>query len=123
MTHAVALVTGASSGSGAATARRLHELGYDVFATARRTDRLATLADGGIRTVAADLTDDDAVVALVDGVIAAAGRIDVLVNNAGYGSYGSVEDVPLAEARRQFEVNLFGLARLPQLVTPGMRHN
>src|SRR4051812_21547014 len=121
MTHPVALVTGASSGIGAATAHRLRELGYDVFATARRTDRLATLAAGGIGTVAADLTDDDAVVALVDEVIGAAGRIDVLVNNAGYGSYGSVEDVPLAEARRQFEVNVFALARLTQLVLPHMR--
>lgn len=121
MTHPVALVTGASSGIGAATAHRLDELGYDVYATARRTDRLATLAAAGIRTVPADLTDDDALVALVDEVLAAAGRIDVLVNNAGYGSYGSVEDVPLAEARRQFEVNVFALARLTQLVLPHMR--
>ncbi len=75
----------------------------------------------GITVLPMDLTDDASMTAGVKQVITASGRIDVLVNNAGYGSYGSVEDVPLAEARRQFEVNVFGLARLIQLVVPQMR--
>ena len=121
MTVKVALVTGASSGIGDATARRLAQLGYIVYAVARRVDRMAALKERGIRTEAADVTDDAALVSLVDKIISDTGRIDVLVNNAGYGSYGALEDVPIAEARRQFDVNVFGLARLTQLVLPHMR--
>lgn len=117
----VALVTGASSGIGDATARRLAQLGYTVYAVARRADRMAGLKEQGIRTETADVTDDAALVALVDKIISETGRIDVLVNNAGYGSYGALEDVPIAEARRQFDVNVFALARLIQLVLPHMR--
>jgi NAD(P)-dependent dehydrogenase (short-subunit alcohol dehydrogenase family) len=68
-----------------------------------------------------DVTDEASMVGGIERILAEQGRVDVLVNNAGYGSYGAVEDVPLDEARRQFEVNLFGLARLVQLVTPHMR--
>ncbi len=121
MNDKVAIVTGASSGIGEATARKLRSLGYTVYAAARRVDRMAPLAEVGIRPVALDLTDDASMVALVDRVLAEAGRVDVLVNNAGYGSYGAIEEVALAEARRQFEVNVFGLARLSQLVLPQMR--
>ena len=121
MTGKVALVTGASSGIGDATARRLAQLSYTVYAVARRADRMAALKEQGIRTVSADVTDDAALVALVDKIISETGRIDVLVNNAGYGSYGALEDVPIAEARRQFDVNVFALARLIQLVLPHMR--
>ncbi|HEY7813592.1 MAG TPA: oxidoreductase [Nakamurella sp.] len=121
MTEPVALVTGASSGIGEATARRLHELGYRVYAAARRLDRMSALADLGMVTVSADLTDDGSMVALVDRIVGDTGRIDVLVNNAGYGSYGSLEEVPPAEARRQVEVNVLALARLTQLVLPHMR--
>jgi short-subunit dehydrogenase len=121
MTVKVALVTGASSGIGDATARRLTQLGYTVYAVARRADRMAALKDRGCRIEPADVTDDAALAALVDKIISETGRIDVLVNNAGYGSYGALEDVPIAEARRQFDVNVFALARLTQLVLPHMR--
>jgi NAD(P)-dependent dehydrogenase (short-subunit alcohol dehydrogenase family) len=71
--------------------------------------------------VPVDITDDASLIALVEQVIAESGRIDVLVNNAGYGSYGALEDVSIAEARRQFDVNIFAMGRLIQLVLPHMR--
>ena len=116
-----AFVTGASAGIGEATARALLAAGYRVFAGARRLDRMAGLAAAGATLLKLDLTDDASIVAAVNTIKNAAGRIDVLVNNAGYGSYGALEDVPLDEARRQFDVNVFGLARLCQLVLPIMR--
>lgn len=121
MTSRVALVTGASSGIGEQTARRFRAADFEVYAVARRVERMAHLEDEGIHVFAMDVTDDASMAAGVQRVIAEHGRIDVLVNNAGYGSYGAVEDVPIEEARRQFEVNVFGLARLVQLVTPHMR--
>jgi NAD(P)-dependent dehydrogenase (short-subunit alcohol dehydrogenase family) len=121
MSDKVAIVTGASSGIGEATAYKLQAMGYRVYAAARRVDRMAPLADVGIRPVRVDVTDDTSLVDFVKQVLAESGRVDVLVNNAGYGSYGAVEEVPLDEARRQFEVNVFGLARLSQLVLPHMR--
>ena len=116
-----ALVTGASAGIGEATARALLAAGYQVFAGARRLDRMASLAAAGATLLKLDLTDDASIVAAVEAIKGSTGRIDVLVNNAGYGSYGALEDVPLEEARRQFEVNVFGLARLCQLALPIMR--
>ena len=121
MSESVALVTGASSGIGKATALRLATLGFTVYAAARRVERMSDLADHGIRVESLDVTDDGSMVAVVEKIVSEQGRIDVLVNNAGYGSYGAVEDVPIAEARRQFDVNVFGLARLTQLVLPYMR--
>jgi NAD(P)-dependent dehydrogenase (short-subunit alcohol dehydrogenase family) len=121
MTTKIVLVTGGSSGIGEATARTLAARGHTVYAAARRTDRLEKLTDDGIRPLAMDVTDDASARGGVEKIVEEAGRIDVLVNNAGYGSYGAVEDVPLDEARYQFEVNVFGAARLAQLVLPHMR--
>ncbi|MFT7774060.1 oxidoreductase [Roseateles sp.] len=123
MNSKVALVTGASSGIGAATAVKLNSLGYTVYAAARRVERMRDLAKAGITVLALDVTDDASMRACVDRIISLSGRIDVLVNNAGYGSYGAVEDVSINEARAQFEVNVFGAVRLIQLVLPHMRRS
>jgi NAD(P)-dependent dehydrogenase (short-subunit alcohol dehydrogenase family) len=111
------LITGCSSGIGQAAALALREAGRTVVATARNPDTLSGLAGRGLRTLALDVTDESSMRAAVD----AAGPIDVLVNNAGYGLYGTVEQLPMAEIRRQFETNFFGLVGLTQLVLPGMR--
>ncbi|HWC33892.1 MAG TPA: oxidoreductase [Mycobacteriales bacterium] len=116
-----ALVTGASSGIGEAAALRLKQAGFNVYAVARRVERMSGLADAGINVMKMDVTDDKSMVAGIKNIVAESGRVDVLVNNAGYGSYGAVEDVPLSEAKYQFDVNVFGLARLTQLVLPHMR--
>ena len=115
------LITGASSGIGEEAVKALLAAGYTVYAGARRVDRMAPLADAGARLLSLDVTDDTSMTIAVKTILQEAGRIDVLINNAGYGSYGALEDVPLTEARRQFDVNIFGLARLIQLVLPGMR--
>lgn len=121
MTAKTALVTGASSGIGEATARKLQALGFTVYGAARRIDRLKDLAAEGVRPLAMDVTDDASMQAGIDRIVAETGRIDVLVNNAGYGSYGALEDVDINEGRRQFEVNVFGAMRLAQLALPHMR--
>jgi len=120
-TQKVALVTGGSSGIGECTVRELLDAGFTVYTAARRVERMQPLAELGAHVFAMDVTDDASMVAGIERIISEQGRIDVLVNNAGYGSYGAVEDVPIDEARRQFEVNVFGLARLTQLVTSHMR--
>ena len=117
----VALVTGASSGIGEAAALELARRGFAVYGAARRVDRMAGLADRGLHVIEMDVTDDASMTSGVERILRQQGRIDVLVNNAGYGSYGALEDVPMEEARRQFEVNVFGLARLTQLVLPHLR--
>jgi NAD(P)-dependent dehydrogenase (short-subunit alcohol dehydrogenase family) len=117
----VAFVTGASTGIGFETAKKLSAHGFTVYAGARRVDRMEPLKAHGVNVVALDVTDEESMAAAVGGILAAHGRIDVLVNNAGYGSYGSLEEVELAEGRRQFDVNVFGLARMTQLVLPAMR--
>lgn len=121
MESQVALVTGASSGIGEQTALELLRRGFTVYGAARRADRMSAIVDAGGHAIAMDVTDDASMRAGVEQILAEHGRIDVLVNNAGYGSYGALEDVPIDEARRQFEVNVFGLARITQLVLPGMR--
>jgi NAD(P)-dependent dehydrogenase (short-subunit alcohol dehydrogenase family) len=121
MSTGTALVTGASSGIGEETARELHKRGFTVYAAARRVERMAGLEADGIRVLKMDVTDEKSVKAGVAKILEETGRVDVLVNNAGYGSYGSVEDVPITEAKYQFDVNVFGLALVSQLVLPHMR--
>lgn len=121
MNQKVALVTGASSGIGETTARQLLAAGFTVYGAARRIDRMAELASAGVHTITLDVTDGRSATDAVAQIVAEQGRIDVLVNNAGYGSYGALEDVPMDEARAQIDVNLFGLAHLTQLVLPTMR--
>ena len=123
MTKKVALVTGASSGIGSATALEMQKKGFTVYGAARRTEMMTELANNGIHIISLDVSDDDSMVNCVNSILEKEGRLDVLVNNAGYGSYGAIEDVPMEEARRQVEVNLFGLARMTQLVLPNMREN
>lgn len=117
----VVLITGASSGMGKETARRLIKEGYIVYGAARRVDKMKDLGEAGGRIIELDITKEDRIEACVDRIMAEQGRIDVLINNAGYGLYGPVEEVDINQARYQFEVNLFGLARLTQLVIPHMR--
>jgi len=117
----VALVTGASAGIGKAIVRRLLRDGWRVYGAARRVEKMRDIESEGAAILSLDVTDEESRQAAVRDLLAAEGRIDALANNAGYGSYGAIEDVPLSEARRQFEVNVFGLARLTQLVLPSMR--
>lgn len=117
----VALVTGASSGIGKSIAQQLLKDGWIVYGAARRVEKMADLAAAGAKILPLDVTDEASMTSAVQTLLSAEGRIDALVNNAGYGSYGAIEDVPLPEAKRQFEVNIFGLIRLTQLVLPAMR--
>jgi NAD(P)-dependent dehydrogenase (short-subunit alcohol dehydrogenase family) len=115
------LITGCSSGIGRATARRLASHGWTVYATARRPETIADLEAAGCRTLALDVTDEASMVAAVNAIEETHGAVGVLINNAGYSQSGAVESVPLDAVRRQFETNVFGLARLTQLVLPKMR--
>ena len=119
----VVLITGASSGIGKEAARKLKQAGFVVYGAARHTELMKDIESEGIHIASLDLTDEQSVVACAKAILDREGRIDILVNNAGYGSYGAIEDVPIAEARRQFEVNVFGLARMTQAVLPMMRAN
>lgn len=115
------LVTGCSSGIGHAIALRLHRAGLSVYATARRPETLTRLADRGIATLALDVLDEESMNTAVKRVVDDHGAVGILVNNAGYGMYGPVEDASLDQVRTLFETNVFGPLRLTQLVLPGMR--
>jgi NAD(P)-dependent dehydrogenase (short-subunit alcohol dehydrogenase family) len=115
------LITGCSSGIGRATAERLAAHGWTVYASARRLDAIRDLAERGCKLLALDVCDDASMRAAVAGIEQAEGAVGVLVNNAGYGQEGAVEEVSMDEIRRQFETNFFGLVRLSKLVLPGMR--
>jgi short-subunit dehydrogenase len=127
LANQVIIVTGASAGIGEATARRLARAGAKVVIAARRQDRLDALAreidpsGANVLAVAGDITSDTDRRALVAATLAKFGCIDGLVNNAGYGTRGPVEVVPVDLIRRNFETNIFSLIALTQLVVPAMR--
>jgi short-subunit dehydrogenase len=120
-TSPVALVTGASSGMGKEIAKALLDDGLTVIVAARSVDKMADLQEMGAYPVHMDLANEDSIAGAVNEIFNRCSSIDVLVNNAGFGCYGTVEETSLADARYQFEVNLFGLARLTQLLLPKMR--
>jgi len=115
------LITGCSSGIGAATARAFLDAEWTVYATARDPDDIDDLADAGCETAALDVTDDDQLRAVVDRLIEETGRIDALVNNAGYAKYAPLEDISISDMHRQFDVNVYGPHRLVRAVLPHMR--
>jgi len=119
--HDPVLISGCSSGIGAATAVALVQAGHTVYATAREVETLAGLEALGAHPLALDVTSEDSMVAAVLAVEEEHGRVGTLINNAGFGEYGPIEESDLVLVRAMFETNVFGLARLTQLVLPGMR--
>ncbi len=117
----VILITGASSGMGKATAELMLKKGYTVYGAARRTEKMNDLKQAGAKIIQMDVTNEQSMALGIQDIIKNDKRIDVLVNNAGFGLYGAIEDVTLESAKDQMEVNVFGLARLTQLVLPHMR--
>ncbi len=121
MNKKVILITGASSGMGKETAKVLIQSGHKVYAVARRINQMEDLKALGGFPLQMDVTQAENIKSVIDFILQQEGKIDVLWNNAGYGLYGAVEDVPVEEARKQFEVNLFGLAAITQQIVPYMR--
>jgi short-subunit dehydrogenase len=119
----IAIVTGASSGIGKSAAMKLNNAGFTVYGLARRVESMSSLKKKGIHTLYMDITNEESVNQAFKTIITETGRVDVLVNNAGYGMYGSVEETSIEDARHQFEVNIFGLSRLTQMIIPFMRKN
>jgi NAD(P)-dependent dehydrogenase (short-subunit alcohol dehydrogenase family) len=115
------LITGCSSGIGRETARVFLDDGWEVYATARNPADVQTLGDAGCTIASLDVTDADDVGRVVDRIVDEQGRIDCLVNNAGYAQLGPVEDVPVERVEDQYEVNVFGPHRLARAVLPHMR--
>ena len=105
----VILLTGASSGIGYDTAVALAKQGHKVYAAARRVGRMEPLREWGVVPLQMDVTDEESMRQGVQTLLDREGRIDVLINNAGYGYFGAVENVPMDDARNQLEVNIFGL--------------
>jgi short-subunit dehydrogenase len=118
-THPVALVTGASSGIGAATAAALVKKGFVVVGTSRNASKAAPVE--GVTMIDLDIASDAAVTTAVEGLVADHGRIDVLVNNAGIGSAGAAEESSIGQAQHLFDVNVFGAMRMTNAVLPHMR--
>lgn len=118
----VVLITGASSGIGMNAAIYLAQKGMKVYAAARRIERLESLKQYGIIPIQMDITKEEDRLNAVNLILGTEGRIDVLFNNAGFGLFGPLEDISIEDAKYQFDVNLFSLARLTQMVLPYMRN-
>src|SRR3954451_3066378 len=112
MAMATVLVTGGSSGMGKETAKKLLDEGHTVYAAARRLEKMQDLAELGVTVLEMDITKEEERVAVVDRIAAEQGGVDVLVNNAGFGMYGAMEDTEISDVRYQFAVNLC-VAALP----------
>lgn len=121
MEQQVVLVTGASSGIGRETAILLAKTGHVVYGAARRLEKLQELSKYGVIPLVLDVTKEYSCQNALQQILNQQGTLDILINNAGYGSYGAVEDVPLTEAQRQLDVNVFGAIRLTQMVLPLFR--
>jgi short-subunit dehydrogenase len=117
----VILITGASAGMGKEFTKELLNDGHIVYGAARRVDKMEDIKALGVKVLEMDVTDEASMVKGIETIVNAEGRIDVLVNNAGFGSYGAIEDVSISDAKYQLDVNVFGAARLAQLVLPHMR--
>lgn len=117
----IVLITGASSGMGYETAKLLGQQGHTVYAAARRLNEMEPLKEFGVIPVELDITNDSNNATVVEQIISEQGRVDVLINNAGYGLYGPVEEITMEDARYQFDVNIFGLAHITKEVLPHMR--
>jgi len=115
------LITGCSSGIGRASARAFLEDEWRVYATSRDESDLSGLVDAGCETASLDVTDDEQVSQVVSRVVEESGRLDCLVNNAGYGQFGPIEDVPVERVHEQFDVNVYGPHRLVRAALPHMR--
>jgi len=122
-TKKVILITGASAGMGKDFAISLIKDGHTVYGAARRVEKMKDIEQLGVKILEMDVTEDEAIVKGVETILKNEGRLDVLINNAGFGSYGAIEDVNMDDARYQLEVNVFGAARLMQLVIPAMREH
>ena len=121
MEQQVVLVTGASSGIGRETAILMAKTGHVVYGAARRLDKLQSLSRYGVIPLVLDVTKDYSCQNALQQILNQHGTLDILINNAGYGSCGAVEDVPLAEAQHQLDVNVFGAIRLTRMVLPLFR--
>lgn len=121
MSSKVILITGASSGIGLETALLFLKDGFKVYACARRLEQMEIIRQKGGELVSLDVTSEESMKQCVNYILEKEGHIDILINNAGYGACGSIEDIPMEEVKHQYEVNVFGLGRMIQLVLPSMR--
>ena len=121
MKQKIAVITGASSGIGRDTAYELIQRGFKVYGGARRLECMEEIKKAGAYILPLDVTKEESMVSFINQIIDKEGRIDVLINNAGYGSCGTIEDITMEEVKHQYEVNVFGLGRMIQLVLPTMR--